>query len=471
MRSSKLLAAFGSRAAETGLVRSIVTGSHRTVQITPSQTFTKILNARQLRSFASKPAPDASLLRSASRSTAPTYQAVTRSSILSQVRCLSVSQKLNNAQPPAPQPQKENRDVTRVNENKDEGFELSEKAAQAAQINLTAKLGRDGKEKGKKPAFNEIWRLLKIARPEAKSLGLAFFFLLISSSITMSIPFSIGKIMDLATKGEEAEGLFGMSMPMFYGALAGIICVGAAANYGRIIILRIVGERVVARQRSKLFRRTFVQDAEFFDANRVGDLISRLSSDTLIVGKSITQNLSDGLRSIVSCTAGFGAMAYVSLKLSSVLALLLPPIGVAAFFYGRTIRNLSRKIQKNLGTLTKIAEERLGNVKTSQAFAAEVSEVGRYNNQVKKIFELGRRESLISASFFSSVSLLQRYYVPACANGVTDRPYGQHDNSHTLVCGWWSSPIRWNHSWRTYFFPHVYCLCWIQSLWTFELLL
>lgn len=399
MRSSKLLAAFGSRAAEAGPVRSIIAGSHHTIQVPPSQSFSR--NAHQLRCL-SKSAPNASLFRSASISSAPTYK-VAKSSILSQIRYLSVSQKLHNAQPPAPQVQKENRDVTPVNENKEDGFELSEKAAQAAQINLTAKLGRDGKEK-KKPAFNEIWRLLKIARPEAKSLGLAFFFLLISSSITMSIPFSIGKIMDLATKGEEAEGVFGLSMPMFYGALAGIICVGAAANYGRIIILRIVGERVVARQRSKLFRRTFVQDAEFFDANRVGDLISRLSSDTLIVGKSITQNLSDGLRSIVSCTAGFGAMAYVSLKLSSVLALLLPPIGVAAFFYGRTIRNLSRKIQKNLGTLTKIAEERLGNVKTSQAFAAEVSEVGRYNNQVKKIFELGRRESLISASFFSSVS-------------------------------------------------------------------
>lgn len=192
---------------------------------------------------------------------------------------------------------------------------------------------------------------------------------------------------------------------MFYTALAGVMCFGAAANYGRIIILRIVGERVVARQRSKLFRRTFVQDAEFFDANRVGDLISRLSSDTLIVGKSITQNLSDGLRAVVSCCAGFGAMAYVSLKLSSVLLVLLPPIGVGAFFYGRAIRNLSRTIQKNLGTLTKIAEERLGNVKTSQAFAAEVSEIARYNNQVKTIFELGKKESFISATFFSSVRI------------------------------------------------------------------
>ncbi|KAB8072957.1 P-loop containing nucleoside triphosphate hydrolase protein [Aspergillus leporis] len=292
-------------------------------------------------------------------------------------------------------------------DEEDKGFELSERAAQAAQINLSAKLAKDGAS-GKKAGFREIWRLLLIARPEARKLGFAFLFLLVSSSITMSIPFSIGKIMDAATKSTTEGGseLFGLSLPMFYGALAGILTLGAAANYGRIIILRIVGERVVARLRSKLFRQTFIQDAEFFDANRVGDLISRLSSDTIIVGKSITQNLSDGLRAAVSGAAGFGLMAYVSLKLSSILALLLPPIGLGAFFYGRAIRNLSRKIQRNLGDLTKIAEERLGNVKTSQSFAGEVLEVNRYNKQVRKIFELGKRESVISATFFSSTGFM-----------------------------------------------------------------
>ncbi|KAA8648852.1 hypothetical protein EYZ11_007656 [Aspergillus tanneri] len=292
-------------------------------------------------------------------------------------------------------------------EEVDKGFELSERAAQAAQVNFRAKLAKDGAS-GKKSGFREIWRLLSIARPEARKLGLAFMFLLISSSITMSIPFSIGKIMDAATKStsEGGDELFGLSIPMFYGALAGILTLGAAANYGRIIILRIVGERIVARLRSKLFRQTFIQDAEFFDANRVGDLISRLSSDTIIVGKSITQNLSDGLRAGVSGAAGFGLMAYVSLKLSSILALLLPPIGLGAFFYGRAIRNLSRQIQRNLGSLTKIAEERLGNVKTSQSFAGEVIEVNRYNNQVRKIFDLGKKESVISATFFSSTGFM-----------------------------------------------------------------
>jgi putative ABC transport system ATP-binding protein len=167
--------------------------------------------------------------------------------------------------------------------------------------------------------------------------------------------------------------------------------------------LRIVGERIVARLRSQLFRKTYAQNAEFFDANRVGDLISRLSSDTIIVGKSITQNLSDGLRALVSGGAGFGLMAYVSLKLTGVLAVMLPPVAIGAFFYGRAIRNLSRKIQRNLGTLAKIAEERLGNVRTSQAFAGEILEVRRYNKQVKKIFSLGKRDAFYSATFFSSV--------------------------------------------------------------------
>lgn len=293
-------------------------------------------------------------------------------------------------------------------EEGERGFVKSEKAAAARQVNLSAKLSKDGSGSGGQPGnMKEMWRLIKIARPEAGTLSWAFLFLLCGSAISMTIPFSIGKILDAATQAEQNDGLlFGVSQTTFYIALGGFLTAGAAFNFGRIVILRIVGERIVARLRSQLFRKTFVQNAEFFDANRVGDLISRLGSDTIIVGKSITQNLSDGLRSLVSGAAGFVMMGWVSIKLTGILALIGPPVAVVAFFSGRALRNLSRKIQKNLGTLTKIAEERLGNVRTSQAFAGEVQEAARYNRQVKRIFELGRREALIAATFFGSTGLM-----------------------------------------------------------------
>lgn len=283
-------------------------------------------------------------------------------------------------------------------------FHKSEKAAQAAQVNLAARLSKEGKQQGK-AGFAEIWRLIKVARPELRWLAIAFVFLVVSSSVTMSIPFSVGRILDLATKGEADDvRLFGLTLDQFFFSLGAVLTLGAMANFGRVVLLRIVGERVVARLRSQLYRRTYVQDAEFFDANRVGDLISRLSSDTVVVGKSVTQNLSDGLRSLFSGGAGFAIMIWTSPKLTGLLLLLFPPVAVGAFFYGRTIRNISRSIQRNLGTLTKIAEERLGNIKTSQAFVGEVQEVNRYNKQVRKLFALGRKESLIAATFFASTS-------------------------------------------------------------------
>ncbi|KAG6043208.1 hypothetical protein E4U39_004813 [Claviceps sp. Clav50 group G5] len=286
--------------------------------------------------------------------------------------------------------------------NKERDFEKSDKAAQAAQINLAAKLSKEGKIQSK-AGTKDIWRLIKIARPELRWLAVAFVLLVISSSVTMTIPFSVGRILDLATKGNvEDVRLFGLTLKQFFFGLGAILTLGAFANFGRIILLRIVGERVVARLRSQLYRRTYVQDAEFFDANRVGDLISRLSSDTVIVGKSVTQNLSDGLRALFSGGAGFAIMIWTSPKLTGLLLLMFPPIAIGAVFYGRVVRSISRSIQKNLGTLTKIAEERLGNVKTSQSFVGEVQEVGRYNQQIRRIFALGKKEALITATFFAS---------------------------------------------------------------------
>ncbi|ROV91482.1 hypothetical protein VSDG_07173 [Cytospora chrysosperma] len=266
---------------------------------------------------------------------------------------------------------------------------------------MAARLSKEGKSSGQ-GGWAEIVRLIKIAKPEIRWLGISCIFLLISSAVTMSIPFSVGRILDIATAKKDEPTVLGLTLTQFFLGFAAFMTLGAVSNFGRVVLLRIVGERVVARLRTQLYRRTYVQDAEFFDANRVGDLISRLSSDTVVVGKSITQNISDGLRALVSGATGFCAMAWLSPQLTSVILLMFPPIAIGAFFYGRTIRNISRQIQKNLGTLTKIAEERLGNIKTSQAFAGEIQEIGRYNKQVRKIFALGRRESIIAATFYGS---------------------------------------------------------------------
>lgn len=327
-----------------------------------------------------------------------------RIAICSATRSISSTPRSPQHEAPVPASARKNGIKAEEEEDDDEHeFQKTERASQASQMNLSARLSKDGSGQPQTSGWREVWRLVKIARPEAKGLTVAVILLSISSSISMSIPFSLGRILDIATnKDGSTDMLFGLDITTFYIALGSVLTFGAVANYGRVLILRVIGERIVTRLRSTLFRNTYIQNAEFFDANRTGDLISRLGTDTIIVGKSITQNLSDGMRSAISGGGAFALMAYVSLKLTGVLAVMFPPVALGAFFYGRAIRDLSRRIQKALGSLTKVAEERLGSVRTSQAFTGEVQEVRRYNKQVRKIFNLGKQEAFLSATFFGA---------------------------------------------------------------------
>lgn len=78
----------------------------------------------------------------------------------------------------------------------------------------------------------------------------------------------------------------------------------------------VFNSRIIAKLRMDLFRNLMNQDVKFHDLNSSGELVSRLAVDTVIVGKSVTSNVSDGLRSIIMAGAGAGAMVAVNAKLT-----------------------------------------------------------------------------------------------------------------------------------------------------------
>jgi ABC-type multidrug transport system fused ATPase/permease subunit len=107
-----------------------------------------------------------------------------------------------------------------------------------------------------------------------------------------------------------------LNTQLLFGGLVGVFALGGLANAGRVVLFKCAGERIIASLRNRLFSQVLRQDIGFHDKNQSGELISRLAVDTVVVGKSVTSNISDGLRSLVSASAGLGAMCYVNLKLT-----------------------------------------------------------------------------------------------------------------------------------------------------------
>uniref|UniRef100_A0A060T128 ARAD1C13288p n=1 Tax=Blastobotrys adeninivorans TaxID=409370 RepID=A0A060T128_BLAAD len=283
-------------------------------------------------------------------------------------------------------------------------FEKSEKALQASKVNLAAKLSKRDATVSSGSTRGDIMRLFSLVRGERLSLAFAIMCLLVSSAVSVSLPTMIGKILD-ATNDQNAE-IFGLPLNYFYPALGAVFVVGGIANYGRVVLLRTTGERLVAKLRARLYRKTISQDGEFFDANRVGDLISRLSSDVNIVAKSLTQNVSDGLRSGLQCTAAVGMMCYTSLSLTSVMGILVPVAIGGSWIYGRRLRKLSRDLQQAIGKMTKVSEERLSNIKTAQTFAGEIQEMKLYNDKIRSVFSIGKKEAIAAGLYFGSSGVI-----------------------------------------------------------------
>jgi len=60
--------------------------------------------------------------------------------------------------------------------------------------------------------------------------------------------------------------------------------------------------------RTSVFSSIIKQEIAFFDKNKTGELVNRLSADTSLVSQSVTMNISDGLRSTFMVIAGVSMM-------------------------------------------------------------------------------------------------------------------------------------------------------------------
>uniref|UniRef100_A0A452HCY5 ATP-binding cassette sub-family B member 10, mitochondrial n=1 Tax=Gopherus agassizii TaxID=38772 RepID=A0A452HCY5_9SAUR len=228
-------------------------------------------------------------------------------------------------------------------------------------------------------------------------------FLTVSSVITMSAPFFLGKVIDVIYTNPIGDVTD--SLTNFCALLSGIFVCGAAANAIRVYLMQTAGQRIVKRLRATMFSSILKQEVGFFDKTSTGELINRLSSDTTLLGRSVTENLSDGLRAGAQASIGVGMMFFVSPKLAAFVLSVVPPLAFIAVIYGRYLRKLTRMTQDSLAEATQLAEERIGNIRTVRAFGQEMTEMEKYTSKVDYVLQLAKREALAQAGFFGATGL------------------------------------------------------------------
>lgn len=131
---------------------------------------------------------------------------------------------------------------------------------------------------------SSLRKIVSLAKPERATLSVAVALLFVSSSVSMSIPFTIGKLIDYFASS-SVEIPFGLSPTAAAGVLLSVCTVGALASATRTYLMKMSGQRIIARVREQTYASALRQEVEFVERGE-GDVLSRLGSDATIVGES-----------------------------------------------------------------------------------------------------------------------------------------------------------------------------------------
>ncbi|KAJ2951631.1 hypothetical protein O0L34_g13789 [Tuta absoluta] len=276
---------------------------------------------------------------------------------------------------------------------------------QAHTVVMKEKTGLDTKKINVKLKSSEIKRLFTLASPEKWTLTAAIGFLIVSSSVTMAVPFSLGKVLDIIYSSTADLGAAREKLDSLCLILCGVFLVGGLCNFGRVYLMSISGQRMTQNLRRQVYAAIMRQEPAWFNKTSTGELVNRLSADTQLVGRNLSQNVSDGLRSLFMVGAGTGMMFYMSPSLALIGLCVVPPVSVLAVMYGRFVRGITRQLQDSLAETSELAEEKISNIKTVKAFSKEAYEVESYAKRIENLLKLAYKESLAVGSFYGMTGL------------------------------------------------------------------
>ncbi|XP_030378233.1 ATP-binding cassette sub-family B member 10, mitochondrial [Scaptodrosophila lebanonensis] len=247
---------------------------------------------------------------------------------------------------------------------------------------------------------SEYARLLSLAKSEKYVLLAGIGCLIVSSAITMSVPFVLGKVIDVVFNKSGLDSAALASLREYSFMLFWVFVLGGVMNFSRVYLFSSAALRMVRELRSRVYRSMLMQEVGWFDTKGSGELINRLSNDTFMVGRSLSQNVSDGLRSLAMIGVGTGMMIYTSPQLALVSALVVPAMAGIAIVYGRAVRRITRSELDKYAEIMKYAEERFGNVKTVKTFCREQQECETFDRKLDEALEIGYKEVRAKSIFF-----------------------------------------------------------------------
>lgn len=251
--------------------------------------------------------------------------------------------------------------------------------------------------------------LLDLLHPYRLRIVFAFITLVVAAACVLLIGQGLKQVIDKGFVAGSAELLNYTLL-----GLLGVILVMSMATYSRFYLVSWLGERITADLRRRVFSHLLTLSPVFFEQNRTGDVLSRLTNDTTQLETVIGSSVSMALRNALLLLGGLVMLAVTSLKLMALVLVAIPFVLVPIIVFGRRLRKLARASQDSVADVGAYTDEVIHEIRTVQAYGHESASVESFNQRVEQTFGTGikrvRQRALLVAAVitlvFSAVAMI-----------------------------------------------------------------
>jgi len=242
-------------------------------------------------------------------------------------------------------------------------------------------------------------RLFVYVRRYQRTFLLGLACVVVTTAVRLAAPRVLGLAVDELTKGVTVPKLVG------YGTL--LLAIGLLGGFFRFLMRRIltgVSRHIEYDMRNEFFAHLQTLPAQYFQANRTGDLMSRATNDLNAVRMMIGPSVMYSADTILTFVVALGLMLAIDWRLTLVALVPLPCVSISVKYFGTAIHKRFEGIQAQLSDLSAIAQEAFAGVRVVRAYRQESDQFGRFARSNEEFVRRNRGLIAVQGFFFPSMT-------------------------------------------------------------------
>ncbi len=241
-------------------------------------------------------------------------------------------------------------------------------------------------------------RSLRMAKPFRRSVAAVFLFVTVSVVCTLDGPLLVRYGIDSGIRKNN-----GRTLNIAVGGYACVALLSYVVSRGQIISVNIAGEGFLRLLRLRVFDKIQKQSMSFFDREKAGVLVSRMTADIESMAELVQWGLLGFMAASLLLVLALVLLFALSWQLTLVALLVLPILVIASVKFQRDSNKAYLEIREKVGSNLSALQEGITGVRVIQAYAREGEQIRRFEESNQDLFRSHMHSVRVTTWYFGLV--------------------------------------------------------------------